>query len=72
MNDFDDKVLLRIFSKLMDWHCKNNNYTNEVGRALDSSVIASVEIFKRVKDHLRPTPAKSHYLYNVRDLSRII
>lgn len=35
INNFDEVVLQRIFSKLMDWHIKKENFNNhEVIRAL--------------------------------------
>ena len=34
-------------------------------------VDASVEIYQRVEDEMLPTPAKSHYTFNLRDLSKV-
>ena len=35
INNFEENVLLRIFSKLMDWHVKRGNFGNtEVSRSL--------------------------------------
>nr|CAD7588833.1 unnamed protein product [Timema genevievae] len=38
----------------------------------DSIVNASVEIYDRIAKDLLPTPAKSHYVFNLRDLSKCI
>jgi len=45
INNFDEAVLQRIFTKLMDWHVKKNNLGGEVARALAASVAGSVDVF---------------------------
>lgn len=34
-------------------------------------VAASVKIYERIASELLPTPAKSHYTFNLRDLSKV-
>ena len=34
-------------------------------------VAATTEVFNRVRDVMRPTPAKSHYTFNLRDVSKV-
>jgi len=38
----------------------------------DSVVNAAVEIYQRIAEDLLPTPSKSHYVFNLRDLSKCI
>lgn len=35
-------------------------------------VAASVKIYERIASELLPTPAKSHYTFNLRDLSKVL
>ncbi|CAM9432562.1 unnamed protein product, partial [Choristocarpus tenellus] len=37
----------------------------------DPLVAASVKIYERIATDLLPTPTKSHYTFNLRDLSKV-
>ena len=47
-------------------------FPHEVRQCTDSIVNAAVEIYFRMSSDLLPTPAKSHYVFNLRDLSKCI
>lgn len=38
----------------------------------DSLVNASIDIYQRIMDEFLPTPMKSHYVFNLRDLSKCV
>ncbi|XP_056619544.1 dynein axonemal heavy chain 6 [Triplophysa dalaica] len=47
-------------------------FPTAVRQAADRIVDAAVEIYRRMSVDLLPTPAKSHYVFNLRDLSKCV
>ncbi|KAJ8245285.1 hypothetical protein GJAV_G00269100 [Gymnothorax javanicus] len=47
-------------------------FPTAVKQAADNIVEAAVEIYHRMSVDLLPTPAKSHYVFNLRDLSKCV
>ena len=66
-------MLIRIYGKIVDWHINKEKIrgTNSA-RVLKGIVEATIDIFNFIQINLKPTPAKSHYLFNLRDISRVI
>ncbi|KAJ8943600.1 hypothetical protein NQ318_006602 [Aromia moschata] len=48
------------------------DFSNEVRDLGDYMVSAALEVYDRIATDLLPTPAKSHYVFNLRDLSKCI
>ena len=48
------------------------DFPHDVRKCTDPIVGAAVEIYQRMSTDLLPTPAKSHYVFNLRDLSKCI
>lgn len=70
MTQPNDAQLRRIFSTLIN--SKLADFSDEVRPLGDPMVVASVEIYRAVCRELLPTPSKSHYLFNTRDLAKIV
>ena len=70
---FDKVVLQRIFIKIIEAHVRKEGIgTTDSARTLKQIVDATIDVFRFAQENLRPTPAKSHYLFNLRDVSRVI
>nr|XP_019953955.1 PREDICTED: dynein heavy chain 12, axonemal-like [Paralichthys olivaceus] len=72
INAFSDNTMVRIFSNVMSFHLENNEFPSECFNIGSQIVTATMEVYKKAMENLLPTPAKSHYTFNLRDFSRVI
>lgn len=58
----------------MEWFFLTNNnpsYSKAIQGMKDNLVSNTIYIYKTISEKFRPTPAKSHYTYNLRDVSKV-
>uniref|UniRef100_A0AAQ5X8M4 Dynein axonemal heavy chain 12 n=1 Tax=Amphiprion ocellaris TaxID=80972 RepID=A0AAQ5X8M4_AMPOC len=72
INAFSDDTMVCIFSNIVAFYLKNNEFPPEYFTVGSQIVTATMEVYKRAMENLLPTPAKSHYTFNLRDFSRVI
>lgn len=68
--EMEDSSLSRIFSIILGSFL--SKFPSEVQIMSDPIVDASIHIYNTIRKELLPTPAKTHYTFNLRDLSKII
>ncbi|KYN44278.1 Dynein heavy chain 7, axonemal [Trachymyrmex septentrionalis] len=72
ISEFDDDVLVTIFSRITAWHFNTRGFPDFFEPCINQLVYATLDVYKETRINLLPTPAKSHYLFNLRDFSRVI
>lgn len=68
--ELDLQEVTQIFGTLTRNFLKK--YQEPVRNVVDDLVSASIDIYQQVKAELLPTPSKNHYLFNMRDIWRVI
>ncbi|XP_059095302.1 dynein axonemal heavy chain 3-like [Tigriopus californicus] len=71
VDQFHDDTLRRIFSTVVTWHFKSG-FEMAIHQMNQSVVDASLKIYKSVITTFLPTPSKCHYMFNLRDFSKVI
>uniref|UniRef100_A0A1I8IF50 EF-hand domain-containing protein n=1 Tax=Macrostomum lignano TaxID=282301 RepID=A0A1I8IF50_9PLAT len=72
INEFDDLTMSTIFSSIVSWHIEARNFGQNFHPCVDQIVRGTLSVYKSAAENLLPTPAKSHYLFNLRDFSRVV
>lgn len=68
--NFSNDSLSRVFGTILDWKL-NQGYAAPLKQLSSSIVTSTIHVFNTIKQSLLPTPAKSHYTFNLRDLSKV-
>lgn len=72
IDEFGRSTLITIFSKIVLWHLDTRGFSKEFDPAIDEVVMATLYIYEEARRNLLPTPTKCHYLFNLRDFSRVV
>ena len=65
-------VLAKIFSSILDGYLKTNSYQEGATSCTTAVIDSTIEIYHKISEELRATPAKFHYMFNLRDVSKVI
>ena len=68
--NFSDDSLARVFSTILEWRL-SQGFGQPIKKVSNETVVATIDIYNKITENLLPTPAKSHYTFNLRDLSKV-
>ena len=71
---YSNESLSGIFSNVLEWFFLRNTapaFSKAVQNMKDSVVNTTIYLYQKTSEIFKPTPAKSHYTYNLRDVSKI-
>lgn len=72
IESFDDDLMRAIFSPIINWHFNTSGFPVEYHKFAPMIIEATLKLYNKVIHLFLPTPSKSHYLFNLRDFSRVI
>ncbi|KAL3321293.1 Dynein heavy chain 3, axonemal, partial [Cichlidogyrus casuarinus] len=72
LDEFSDGTMSRIFTTISDLHFEQPGFDSSFGRTGKLMVQATMQVYKETISTFLPTPAKSHYVFNLRDFARVI
>ena len=72
IDHFEESTITAIFSRIVLWHLDTKGFSKEFDPCIEQVVSSTLELHKFAVKSLLPTPSRSHYLFNLRDFSRVI
>ena len=71
LTPFTGATIRHIFTSILSWHFSTQQFVPSIAELTSNIVTATTDLYALVSANLLPTPQKTHYTYNVRDLSRV-
>ena len=64
----DHHFLKRLFESFLNDHFSTNPYSEEVKALLNPLISANLELYRRVKEYLKPIPRKFYYEFSIKEI----
>ncbi|KAM4746905.1 dynein axonemal heavy chain 3-like [Rhinophrynus dorsalis] len=71
VDSFNDETMKSIFQPILDWHF-NRGFDTSLKRYSRILVWATMDMYRQVSVAFLPMPTRSHYIFSLRDFSRVI
>lgn len=72
LDDFSNETTIKIFTNILQLGWKKSGFGSDVTPLINSIVSASTDVYTSVQKKLFSTIKKPHYIFNIRDISRVI
>lgn len=72
VTEFDNETMMGIFSAIMKHVFEKNQVPTNIKSQSGNAIQATMDVYDAALQSLLPTPAKSHYLFNLRDFGRVV
>jgi dynein heavy chain len=69
-NELEDTSIQVIFYKIVKHFLRSAS--DEIKQQIENTVNSTLNIYKEIKNFMLPTPAKMHYIFNLRDMSKVL
>ena len=69
-NELDDTSIKMIFSTILNHFLVK--FPEEIKNQIQPTIDVTLRDYKEVKNFMLPTPAKMHYIFNLRDISKVL
>lgn len=66
-----DETLESIFSTILEAFLRGHKFNPNTIKCSRTAVNATIDMYNQVNKHLLPIPSKFHYLFNLRDISKV-
>ena len=71
MTSPSQKSIENIYGKILEALFNPKKYSQEVITMKNLLIDATITLWEQVKNNILPTPLKFHYIFNIRELSRV-
>ncbi|KAE8738437.1 hypothetical protein FOCC_FOCC016088 [Frankliniella occidentalis] len=72
INSFSEDSVTKIFTNVLQVGLRRTGFGQDAAQSIQCVVAATLEVYLAAMRELRPTPAKSHYVFNLRDVARVV
>ena len=69
--EFNNEQMFRIFNSILTWHF-SQGFEEKIQNKISKITNSVLDIYQMVKKSFLPLPSKIHYMFNLRDISKII
>ena len=66
-----DEVLTKIFQSIIDGFLETGGFKEDLKTKSNAIVQSTIDLYSDISKSLLPIPAKSHYTFNLRDISKV-